>query len=212
MNKLIIKLLEYQKMHIMAKSLIYTQVILLEMIVGTCKLVKIIINVSIGVAISILSRRDPIFIYYKILKNPLIKFSLWKLVSVIKKNFVNKIKLLCMQLSQFSSGYHLLFLWACVENNIPRKKLEKKLFRNMLNRCNSLLCLIIKTNSLKIKLGLWINLMVILINIALVSRQISQKVSQKIKNLFNKKKQQYSYTKRCKLTLSNLIIRVTWME
>jgi hypothetical protein len=76
MNKLIIKLLEYQKMHIMAKSLIYTQAILLVMIVDICNLVKIIINANMGVAISIPSRRDLIFIYFKMLKKPLIKFSL----------------------------------------------------------------------------------------------------------------------------------------
>ena len=72
MNKSKIKLLEYQKMLNMVKSLIYTQAILSEIIVDTCKLVKIIINVSMGVAISILSRRDQILNYYKMLKRSLI--------------------------------------------------------------------------------------------------------------------------------------------
>ncbi len=56
----------------MVKSLIYTQAILSEIIADTCKLAKIIINVSMGVAISILSRRDQILNYYKTLKKPLI--------------------------------------------------------------------------------------------------------------------------------------------
>ena len=95
MNKSKIKLLEYQRMLNMVKSLIYTQVILSEIIEDTCKLVKIIINVSMGVAISILSRRDQMLNQYKILKKSLILFNLLKLVYAIKKNFVNKIKLLC---------------------------------------------------------------------------------------------------------------------
>jgi len=72
MNKSKIKLLEYQRMLNMVKSLIYTQVILLEIIEDTCKLVKIIINVSMGVAISILSRRDQMLNQYKMLKKSLI--------------------------------------------------------------------------------------------------------------------------------------------
>jgi hypothetical protein len=104
MNKLIIKLLEYQETIIMVKNLTYTQDILLVMIVDTCKLVKIIINASMDAAISILSKRDPVFIYFKMFKNLLIRFSLFKLVSAIKKNFANKIKLLYMQLSQSFFG------------------------------------------------------------------------------------------------------------
>jgi len=72
MNKSKIKLLEYQRMLNMVKSLIYTQVILSEIIEDTCKLVKIIINVSMGVAISILSRRDQMLNQYKMLKKSLI--------------------------------------------------------------------------------------------------------------------------------------------
>jgi len=72
MNKSKIKLLEYQRMLNMVKSLISTQVILSEIIEDTCKLVKIIINVSMGVAISILSRRDQMFNQYKMLKKSLI--------------------------------------------------------------------------------------------------------------------------------------------
>lgn len=72
MNKSKIKLLEYQRMLNMVKSLISTQVILSEIIEDTCKLVKIIINVSMGVAISILSRRDQMLNQYKMLKKSLI--------------------------------------------------------------------------------------------------------------------------------------------
>jgi len=72
MNKSKIKLLEYQRMLNMVKSLIYTQVILSETIEDTCKLVKIIINVSMGVAILILSRRDQMLNQYKMLKKSLI--------------------------------------------------------------------------------------------------------------------------------------------
>jgi len=72
MNKSKIKLLEYQRMLNTVKSLIYTQVILLEIIEDTCKLVKIIINVSMGVAILILSRRDQMLNQYKMLKKSLI--------------------------------------------------------------------------------------------------------------------------------------------
>jgi hypothetical protein len=46
----------------MVKNLMFLLAILLVMIADICKLVKIIINASMGVAISILSRKDPIFI------------------------------------------------------------------------------------------------------------------------------------------------------